>query len=289
MRPCTSTNIHQDLNGVPYHYTIEQSMAACKNAGFSCIDLNLYSAAAHRGPLSDSVNWKSWVQGVKEELEKLGLEAPYAHAYFYVHPDRSEYEEELTCRSLEAAGMLGVKWVTVHPYSVCDEAWYSHRKSLEDNLAHMKKYADILEKYDTRIAIENMVEDVKRRRFGSSAEDLLEILEALDNEKFGLCWDFGHGERSNCNTAASLRMMGKSLKNVHVHDYTLNKVGHDHTLPFLGITNWTEIMPVMKEIGYEGDWNLECHLYTSRMPASLRMTALKLAYETTVNMIEMAK
>ena len=289
MRPCTSTNIHQDLGGVPYHYTIEQSLAACKAAGFSSIDVNLHSAASHQGPLADDANWKRWVYGVKEQIEKLGLDAPYAHCYFYVQPDRTEREEELTCRSIEAAGMLGVRWVTVHPYSVCDEAWYSHRKSLEDNLFYMRKYADILAGVNTGIAIENMVEDTRKRRFGSSAEDLLELEEALGDEKFGLCWDFGHGERSSCNTPASLRMMGRKLKNVHVHDYTLNKVGHDHTLPFLGITNWAQIMPVMKEIGYEGDWNFECHLFTEKMPAQTRETALKLAYETNVQMIRMAE
>lgn len=289
MRPCTSTNIHQDCQGHSYFYTIEQSMEACRNAGFNCIDINLHSAAKNKGPLSDDKSWERWVDGIIETREKNGLETPYAHSYFYVYPDRNAYEEKLTRRSILAAGMLGVKWVVVHPYSVCDDAWYSHSKSIEDNKRYLSEYAEILSKFNTSIAVENMVEEASKRRYSSSAEDLLELYEILSDDKFGICWDFGHGERSNCNTNASLRMIGDKLKTVHVHDYTLNKIGFDHTIPYLGKTDWNSIMPVMKEIGYTGDWNFECQNFTNNLPPELRETALKLAYETNVKMVSLGE
>ncbi len=288
MKPCTSTNLHEACGDNPYFYPAHESIRACREAGFTCMDLNLHSAASHSGPLAQDETWEVWVESLRDCIAETNVETPYAHAYFYLQPERTEREEELTCRTLEAAGRLGVRWTVVHPFSVCDDAWYSHRRSMEDNLRYMNKYAEIASRHGMGIALENMVEDPKKRRFSGSAEDLLELLEKLNDPVFGICWDFGHGERSGCNTAASLRMIGKQLKNVHVHDYTRNQFGFDHTIPFLGITDWKTVMPVMTEIGYEGEWNFECHNFTAKMPPELRKTALRLAYETNVRMIQMA-
>lgn len=289
MRSCTSTDIHAAYLEEKYHFTIEESIKACRNAGFECIDINLHAAAEGKGPLADDDHWEEWTDSLAQFIVSSGAEIPYAHSFFYVYPERTGRLEELTCRSIEAAGRLGVKWVTVHPYSVNNEAWFSRRESMEQNLRSMEKYAAIAGRHGLGIAIENMVEASSGRRFGSSAEDLLELCERLNDPTFGLCWDFGHGERSSCNTPASLRMIGSRLKNVHVHDYTLNKPLYDHTLPFLGNISWNSIMPVMKEIGYRGEWNLECHNFTRLLPPELRPTALRLAYEITENMISSAE
>jgi sugar phosphate isomerase/epimerase len=288
MRPCTSTNLHEIFMDDHYHFTIEQSMAACREAGFKCIDLNLHTATLPGGPLADDESWKDWVMTIASLKSELGIETPYAHTHFYVVPESSlEEHEKLLCRSIEAAGMLGVKWIVVHPYSVCDSAWYSHAQSLEYNLRYMRKYAEIAKRYNgLGLAIENMVEDRKKRRYGSCAEDLLELAGALNDPIFALCWDFGHAQRSSIDQNESLRQMGKLLKVVHVHDVN---VDCDHTLPFFGTTDWAEIMPTMKEIGFEGDWNFECHNYSRFLPLECRKTALKLAFEINKAMISMSE
>ncbi len=290
MRPCTSTNIHEMYLETPYYFTIEESLHACREAGFRAVDLNLHTATLPGGPLADDRTWRDWVSKIASIRDQLGITFPYAHTHFYVWPVSDAKElarhEELLCRSIDAAGMLGVGWIVVHPYSVCDDAWYSRKDSLEYNLTYMRKYADAARKYDNLgLAIENMVEDRKKRRFGSCVEDLLELYDALDDSIFGLCWDFGHGVRSNIDTGASLRQMGKLLKVVHVHD---TNVDADHTLPFLGTTKWAEIMPVLKEIGFEGYWNYECHNYTRFLPLDVRKTALKMAFDINNDMIRMA-
>ena len=287
MRTCTSTDLHAAYGANPCYFSMEESIHSCTEAGFECIDLNLHSVSIDSGPLADDALWQDWVWRMKELIDATGTKVPYAHAFFYLHSDRTDRLNALTCRTIEAAGMLGVKWVTVHPYSIRDDAWYSHRKSLEDNQRFLERYAIIADRYHCGIAIENMVEATDGRRFGSSAEDLLELCELLNDPIFGICWDIGHGERSSCNTTASLRMIGSRLKNVHVHDYTLNRVGYDHILPFHGLTDWNAIMPVMREIGYIGEWNLECHNFTNQLPPELRETALKFAFETCDYMIKM--
>lgn len=286
MIPCTSTNLHEQCNGDIFYFSINESLEACHRAGFQAIDLDFHTAAGPGGPLESDSNWESWLERVKDKVEELGVVIPSCHSFFYVHDDRTDRNEELTRRSIKAAGMMGVPEIVVHPYSVCDSTWYSHKQSISENLEYLRRYADIARPYGTKIALENMVEDVTKRRFSSSPEDLLELIEALDDPIFNICWDFGHGERSGCNTVAALRQINSLLKVVHVHDWTINKVGFDHTIPFLGITKWDEIMPVLKEISFDGTMNLECQNFTRNLPAEVRPQALSLAYTACCELIK---
>ena len=148
VKTCTSTNIHCAFKDNPYYFTTEESIKACQEAGFECIDIDLHSPSLAVGPLADDRNWQKWAEHIRDLCESLKVKKPYAHASFYVHQNRTERSEELTKRSIEAAGILGVNWVTVHPYSVTGRAWFSRRDSLEDNISHMMQYAEIASKYN---------------------------------------------------------------------------------------------------------------------------------------------
>jgi sugar phosphate isomerase/epimerase len=53
----------------------------------------------------------------------------------------------------------------------------------------------------------------------------------------------------------SLRKIGKNLKATHIHDNFKND--DQHLIPGIGICNWKSVMPILKEIGYEGPLMLE--------------------------------
>ena len=78
----------------------------------------------------------------------------------------------------------------------------------------------------------------------------------------GICWDFGHANLMGIDQREALRVMGKRLKATHVADNS-GKLD-DHILPFQGNVNWRSILPVLSEIGYEGDLTFEIHNSTSR-------------------------
>ena len=46
-----------------------------------------------------------------------------------------------------------------------------------------------------------------------------------------------------------------------------------------GNTNWEEIMPLLKEIGYDGDFTYEVHGFYSKIPDDLRIEAGKLGFK----------
>lgn len=282
MRLSTSTNIHEGYGENPYFYTIEDSIKLCAQSGFRVLDINLHTAALPKGPL-DRENWEDWVEDIRNLTCRLGVELSQAHAHFYTYPVEEGallWHEVMMRRSIIAAGRLGVSWLVVHPYSLEDEAWYSHKKSMETNLYYMKKYEDMAAPFPgLGLAIENMVENKEKRRFGSSAEDLIELYESLNSRRFGLCWDFGHAERSNVDQEASLLQMGKRLKATHVEDTNGLYFGCDHLLPFVGMVQWEKVTDTLVDIEYEGDLTFEIHNFTRNMPPVLRPAAVKFCFE----------
>ena len=53
-----------------------------------------------------------------------------------------------------------------------------------------------------------------------------------------------------------------------------------HLIPFVGGNiKWEQIMPVLREIGYEGDFILETHSFMASVPDALRPSAGRLMRE----------
>lgn len=267
-------------------------MEICVAVGYRVMDINLHAASLRGGPL-DQDNWEKWVERIRAWKDRLGLEFSQGHAHFYTWPVAKEelsWHEEMIRRSIVAGGRLGVSWLVIHPYSVEDGAWYSHKKSLEYNIQYMKCYEKTAESCPgLGLAIENMVEDREKRRFGSSAEDLIELYQALDSKRFGLCWDFGHAQRSNINQYASLIQMGKRLKATHIEDTNGLYFGCDHLLPYVGMIDWESVMAGLTAIGFEGDITFEIHNFTRHMPPDLRKAALRFSYETGMYLLKLAE
>jgi L-ribulose-5-phosphate 3-epimerase len=290
MRVSTSTCIHEKVLGVqkPY-YTCEQSIEACVKAGYRVLDLNFASYSKEGLPMTQP-NWEDWVKKQRDLSDSYGIEYSQGHAHFYKPVQTREEEawnEELIRRSIIGAGIMGVKWLVIHSYSVKDGIWYSYRKSLAKSVANYQKHAELAAKYKVGIAIENMIERKPARRYTSSTEELLELVEVLNDPIFGVCWDFGHANMIGINQCEALRAIGKKLKALHVADNKGEK--DDHTAPYFGTIVWEPIMQTLKEIGYEGDFTYEIHNFTGGLPDGVHEQALRFTYELGTYMVNLAK
>ena len=85
----------------------------------------------------------------------------------------------------------------------------------------------------------------------------------------------------------ALTMVGERLKATHVSDNI--GIENDHILPFYGYTDWEEIMRVLKDIGYQGDFTYEIHRYTTQLPEALIIPALKYSIEVGNYLLSLAK
>ena len=280
MRISTSTCCHATvLRGKEKGFTCEQALDALKQAGYRYIDMNLCALTRGEGALTQP-DWLDWCRRVRAYADARDLKLTQAHAHFFDPAGGviSERDAEMIDRSIAAAGILGAEWMVFHPYSFDQNGWYSYVESKRRNVALFTGYAEQCAKVGVGIAIENMIERNNRtRRYCTAAEELIELHDLLNDPIFGICWDFGHANLNKVDQCASLRMIGKRLKAVHVADNFGEK--DDHVTPYFGNIDWAPIMKTLVEIGYTGDFTYEDFAFHHGLPADLRDTILKFTYE----------
>lgn len=288
MRLSTSTCIHESvLWGSELHYSCADSIRACAKAGYQVLDMNFHSYSKANRPMTQP-GWEGWIKDLKELSDSLALEWHQGHAYFYDWHGRSkdghEYHDELIRRSIVGAGILGVKWLVIHPGNVRDDTWYSHKKSLQANLETYRRYGELAARNGVGIAIENMIENQTMRRFASSTEELLELYEELNDPLFGICWDTGHGHLVGIDQAAALCQIGKRLKALHINDN--HGQYDDHTAPYFGTMRWEPILKALGHIQYDQAFTFEIHNFTNGLPDGLHDQALRFTFELGTFMVE---
>lgn len=271
MRLSTSTNLFAYRPDFSDFIPIIESMKLCKKVGFDAVDINLCDVTRHYYRLADP-DWEEWIAEVKELSEELDLPITQSHPPFYncLDPDfslKAEYDKMIR-RSIKASGMLGVPWVVMHPGSLLEED-PQRAKSKKGNYEYFMPLLELAGEYNTGIAIENMsgVHENGQRVYCNSHEYLIDFVESLPVDNVGICWDFGHAHLEKVNQVEALRAMGARLKATHVADNS--GLRDDHIMPFAGHINWYEIMPVLSEIGYQGDFTYEIHSASSRLPLEL--------------------
>lgn len=279
MRLAMSTSSHgRLLRHQEVYFNCEQALKVCAEGGFKVINLDFIEYSKPGQPMRGS-DWEPWCHMQRTIADELGLDIAYAHAPFYEwradQPDGDELYEELIKRSIQGAGIMGVRQIVFHPGSVSNETWYSHRESLKRNLQFYTKYASLCDSYGITAAIENMMEPECGRRFGSSTEELLELYDKLQGRgRFGICWDFGHAHMADVQQCAALRQIGSRLTMLHVNDNFGRK--DDHLAPYFGTIPWADIMRTLRFISYPGDFIFENFSFFDGAPEELRIPIMQL-------------
>lgn len=287
MRLSTSTCIHERVQwSKELVYTCQESIEACAKAGYKVLDMNFASYSRGSLPMTQP-DWESWVREIKELADSLGVEWMQGHAHFNSQ-GIAEWDDELIRRLIIGAGILGVKWLVIHPVTVKDDVWYSHEKSFQVNLESYKKYGELASKYNVGICLENMFDGREVRRYCCSVEELVELYDTLnDSSTFGICWDTGHASLMKIDQAGALRKLGKRLKALHIND---NRSEYDdHIAPYFGLIQWDPILQALKDIEYEGDFTFEIHNFTNGLPHELHERTLRFTYELGQHMLDSIK
>lgn len=285
MHLSTSTNIIS-VRGDGRRLSIPQTLELASKTGFDRFDLCFYDWSEPGSPfLTDE--WESWIDEAANAAAKLGVTFGQCHAYTYefLNPRYSQEElahhELLVRRSLRCCARLGSKLCVVHP----DTDYLAERpiaSSREKNLMYFKRLLDDASKIGVELAIENMIDYtiLPKRKFFVTPEEIVDFVDEFADSRLGVCWDFEHGDIQEFDQPAALRLLGTRLKATHVSD-AASKTYEPlmHVMPFFGFTRWEQIMPVLREIGYDGDFSYEAHNYTNRMPDALLPSALRFSFE----------
>ena len=249
----------------------EELLRVVRESGFQGVDLGLYNVA-----LPDEKTWEKNILNTRENLEKADLSVAQTHLNFYSLFLSSELDDEMASKrihwGIQATAMLGAKWGAYHPMTAfnfnCDR-----ERSVADNQEKLKRFLETAEKYGAGIAVENIpiFPDCPQHKFFSGyPEELIAVVDGLDSDKIGVCWDFGHANLMRnwgVEMADSLEKIGNRVKIVHMHNNRY-PIGDEHLCPQIGSVDWQEALPILKKHGYSGPFNLEINLSTKGKNAS---------------------
>ena len=274
MNLSTSTDIYQDVREQKHYFSLVDAVYACKEAGFTHIDLTLTEHCAPDSPFAGP-EWRRWLADVQDALGRTGLTVNQTHTLFYKHIDAEEtlaFNEKMVDRCLEASALVGARWTVMHILRTIDLNLTVDQKeeALKRNVEYFIPYGDKARKYGVGIAIENGLSG-----FFHSAAELQELLSNLKDSAFGLCWDTGHANITGQDQPASVRALGDQLKCLHINDNHGQK--DEHLLPFFGTVDFAPILAAIHSLNDPPILTFEARGSTRMLPPLAHRDILRAA------------
>ncbi|GKU78051.1 sugar phosphate isomerase/epimerase [Paenibacillus sp. L3-i20] len=267
-------------------FPLERTLQLASAAGFNRFDISFYDWSLPHSPfLTDG--WDRWIHSVADEAARLGVQFGQCHAYTYNFLNEKLTAEEhsrhqmLVERSLLCCALLGSTLCVTHPETDRTGA-NLFATSKTKNLEYFKRLLEISTNYNMELAVENMSDFsiAPMRKYGATAEELVDFVDTFNDSRMGICWDFEHADIMQADQRQSLLYIGNRLKATHVSD-THSATDHElmHIMPLFGTVDWQQAVRTLKEINYRGDFCFEAHNYANRLPDELLPTAVKLSFE----------
>lgn len=286
MELSTSTNICFERRHGDY-IPVQESIRLCAKAGYRKLDFGFAELALSSPHFAGSA-WREEIVGIKKLAADLGLSFGQAHGtvWDFCNPGKNEERcKELFCRSIQGAAILGAPWVVVHPSTGCCSSGQdpdTHQK----NVAFFQEYAVYAADLGIGLAIENMWGKTRTGipHFAIQAEELLRLAEDVNCEQVRVCWDVEHGSIEGLDQRQALQLLKDYLVATHISDET--GPNNIHILPYLGHTDWEEILEGLAAIQYEGTFNFEIQHYLPGVPPELLLPALEFSYKVGSAMIQ---
>ncbi len=213
----------------------------------------------------------------KENAKAAGLTFSQAHGPWPIvdtSPQKREQNRLYMQTAVRACAVLGIRYLVVHPmmpYGWNDEVDSEYARDVNaDFFTRLCRYA---REYEVDICIENMP---TRKHKLADIPALIEFVDSLEQDNFHICLDTGHTVINGDDCGEMVRLCGKRLKTLHVHD---NDGRIDfHTLPFAGAVDWESFRSALAETGFEGSISIETG-ELPKAPESIRELYAKLLYE----------
>ena len=179
---------------------------------------------------------------IREACRKAGIVPWSVHSEHLNEGTDVEAYFQLQTHCAQVADSLDARIVVCHLPNL------NHRFDFERALAILERLADLMAKYNLRLAIENCLD--------GDIDFIIRVIDAMNRPDVGFNLDVGH---ALCNQKADLpkeiRKIGKRLITTHLHDNF--GVNDDHQMPGLGNIDWKAVLASFQEIGYEAPLMME--------------------------------
>ena len=228
-----------------------------KEFGFEAVDY--YIGGELNGMTEEE--YDAMILREKARMENAGVYTHQVHGPWH-YPPHDETEElraermEVMKRSLRGCALLGCQYWVIHPLMPFgprndgdfEEFW-------QINLDFFRRLLPTAKQYGIIICFENMP---MRSLSISPVPKTLEFIRAINDEHFQFCLDTGHGWIRGTTPGDAVRMAGKALKVLHVHDNL--GIPDPHLVPGMGQIDWKDFVAALRETGFDGVFSLECEM-----------------------------
>ena len=244
-------------------YPCDEALARLAAIGFDGLDIGFdYLERAANSPLL-SPDRSKFFAALRMKADELGVEYTQAHAPFHGN------DFGMLPVSVEAAGILGAKYVVVHPTE-----WEKDGASVDGpegfirrNAGLAEKWIELAEKWGVSILFENVP--------GQNASDpriVARLAKEVGSHRVGWCFDTGHAHLCGFRPEA-LAECAVAPGSLHLQD---NRGKSDeHLIPGDGEIDFAATVKALREIGYAGDCVLEAHKQCLNAPDGERDAILR--------------
>jgi sugar phosphate isomerase/epimerase len=218
------------------------------------LNLDLAPEIAIKGPELDSLD-ETLLDRIAQTLEQAKVR-PTVHAPFFdlnpgaLDPLIRQVTLQRLSQALSVAGRLNAHLMVIHPgfdkwrYPNLDQVWLSLAKDFFPPLLEQAKACGC------RLAIENIYEE--------APDTLVQLVDEIDSEWFGLCFDVGHWHLFGKRPMAEwLEAISPRLFHLHLHD---NHGRADEHLPVGdGTIDFTPLKLYLHKVPTLPSMTLEAH------------------------------
>ncbi len=171
-------------------------------------------------------------------------------------------------RNIDSAAELGAGVMVFHP--ALEPYGLKLKKRTELELEAYRSLADYALKKQVSIGLENEARTCFWFPDRACKFELLEqTVDAVAKPNFGFTLDFGHASVSGEDYLAAIRKLNNRILHIHAHDNfgkaenNLSKFNRPdpHLAPGKGIVKWKDVVNALKEINYQGYFELECEVH----------------------------
>lgn len=182
-------------------------------------------------------------------IEEHAFSIPQGHLWLHVKICSETNVLPELFRWIDLYEAIGIRNLVLHCDDSLPKEW-SFEKKAEQNILQLQKIAEHVKDKNVRICLENL------RGFVQNAQEITYIIDRVGSDHFGICLDTGHLNLTAKDQRAFILHANKRLHAVHIAD---NEGERDqHMMPFTrGTVNFVEVMRALREVGYDGLFNLE--------------------------------
>ena len=259
---------------------LEDAFQRFANLGWKDLEVS----AEHGKMATQNENWRERLIDLKKLCEEEGITLWQMHAPLELNvadPNLQKREEDIdtAAKWVEYAHELGLPHLVIHPGGKQRAGSDDEKEEIISlNLDAFGRLAKVASKFGVKFCLENMQERIgqEKWRLGARISDINELINAVDSEALGICFDSSHANVTKLDMSQAIHECGDRLLATHISDN--DGSGDQHKLPFNGNIDWESVVSALKDIGYAGLFNLEIP-GENKAPLPVRDARLKYAKE----------